>query len=246
MRHIITTVLIFLCVEIWGQQLSENYKKLVDESFPVETLPFWGCNIPGGRIIASYPENMISSYDFFTRYDLKKTVSAKSLPAIYARFLICTKATITTYAIQVCNDIYRLEYLINVNSEGNIIDSILVRICNDEYGVEPMQYKIEANKRIIVRQAEITSIVNAKLEDINYTPSLFNMRFIDKTYTIDSIGKFVLKDTIRYAIEKKQYSFINVRDLNIIKEKPLIDQSGSGLKKSEKKYMPIENNTLLL
>lgn len=107
-----------------------------------------------------------------------------------------------------------IEYLVCLNSNGEVIDKLLTAVCNYGYEISPMSYKIQADKSIVVRQAVISSIIDKTPMCGGFTPKEFYMQYVDKTYTISSEGKFVLKNTTEHAIEKKTWK--DFEGLNII------------------------------
>ena len=234
MRTLLSVLVLLFCINSNGQ-LPSDYLSFVDKYYPIENLPYYGCYGTKQRLQSSFPEDVTMNCDMFYSYDMKKKESKSVRAAINVHFsLVSSYSTYLCFAFEMLGG-YCSDYLINVDSKGNIIDKLLVRVGMSEFRVEPMQYMIKANKEIVVRQAEVVSVENSKKEHYDYTPQSFTIKYVDKTYTVNAQGKFCLKNTISYSTQKKTWKDVE-KKFNIIKEDlfspTTLPKSNSGLKQS--------------
>lgn len=205
MKAILLYILSFIGVNAMGQIEDYMISSARESSLPFygrlceSELSFVGINNPG------LEETVYMSFDLSSSCEIDDAF------AIYAYWQIRGNKLVAIHHgdYQIGND-----YLVITDQNGKVLDSIIAMVSCDEYYVHPMQYKIQVDNSIVVRQAVITSVIDETLMHNGYTPKEFCTQYVDKMYTISNEGKFVLKNTTEHAIEKKTWK--DFEGLNII------------------------------
>ena len=107
---------------------------------------------------------------------------------------------------------WRTDVLLSVTPEGEILDQMEQRSA----GISPvMQYAITSDAKVIVYWLEPVSKVSIPLSDF----TSFTANRVDRTYEIDSDGKFVLVNTKRYKAKTYTREMLADRAYNIYSDK---------------------------
>ncbi len=116
----------------------------------------------------------------------------------------------------------KTDVLLSVTPDGKILDQMPVAVmCLPHIGNVPvMQYEITSDAKIMVCRLEPVSDVSIPLLDLclNVITS-FTANRVDRTYEIDSDGKFVLVNTKRYKAKSYTREMLADRAYNIYSDK---------------------------
>ena len=108
---------------------------------------------------------------------------------------------------------WRTDVLLSVTPEGEILDQMPVAVM--VYGsndiIPVMQYEITSDAKVIVYRLEPVSKVSIPLSDF----ASFTANRVDRTYEINSDGKYVLVDTKRYKVKTYTLEMLQDEDYNI-------------------------------
>ena len=112
---------------------------------------------------------------------------------------------------------WRTDVLLSVTPEGEILDQMPVAVM--VYGsndiIPVMQYEITSDAKVIVYRLEPVSKVSIPLSDF----TSFTANRVDRTYEIDSDGKFVLVNTKRYKAKTYTREMLEDKAYNIYSDK---------------------------
>ncbi|MCQ2235584.1 MAG: hypothetical protein MJZ18_01155 [Bacteroidales bacterium] len=198
----LTSINVYSQIEKWSIDYLDN------EYTPYFMCYNWGDGHEAHGVYGETIEDKI-----YMSFDMKQTSECvDACSAVFAKWN--WSSSFYLVILDYGNYMHGVQYLLTIDSNGKVIDNLMVFVSNNDYHISPMQSKIQVDKSIIVRQAVITSLIDNTLMCGGYIPKEFYMQYVDKTYTISSEGKFILKNTTEHAIEKKTWK--DFEGLNII------------------------------